>query len=87
MDREPEAPDEPWLVRPGTIRGIWVGSIAVLTLLVILDFFVPKTGTYFDIQGGIGFAAWYGFGICAGLVFVSKLLGMALKVRDDFYDD
>lgn len=87
MDREPGSPDKPWIVRSGTIRGIWAVSLAVLAALVILDFFVPKKGVYFDIQGGIGFAAWYGFGICAALVFVSKVLGAVLKVRDDFYDD
>lgn len=87
MSTEPETPKDPWLVRPATIRGIWIVSIAFLVLLVVLDFFIAKKGVYFDIQKGIGFAAWYGFGICAGLVFVSKLLGKVLKVRDDFYDD
>ena len=87
MDLEPETPEDPWLVRPGTIRGIWTVSLLGLGLLVLLDFVVAKKGTYFDIQTGFGFAAWYGFLVCAGFVLVSKLLGFLLKVPDDFYDD
>ncbi|MBY8974849.1 hypothetical protein KHP62_03450 [Rhodobacteraceae bacterium NNCM2] len=86
-DRTPEKPQDPWLVRPATIRGIWIVSIAVLVVLLLLDFVIPKKGTYFEIQTIFGFGAWYGFLVCTALVFISKVLGMLLKVRDDFYDD
>lgn len=86
-ERKPETPEDPWLVRPGTIKGIWVVSITVLVILLLLEFVIPKKGTYFEIQQIFGFGAWYGFLVCTGLVFISKLIGMALKVRDDFYDD
>lgn len=78
---------DPWLVRPGTIRGIRIVSLAVLAGLVALDFAVSKDGDYFGIQGGFGFAALYGVAVCAGIVAVSRFLGTFLKVRDDYYDD
>ncbi|MEM8698576.1 MAG: hypothetical protein AAGF44_05360 [Pseudomonadota bacterium] len=84
---DPQAPPEHWLVRPETVRRIWIGSLAVLAFLVLLDFFIIEDHPYFAAQTWFAFNAWYGFGICALLVFFSKGLGFLLKVRDDFYDD
>ena len=84
--RETRKPEDPWLVRPRTIRRMWIGSLIVMAGLVALDFALPEKA-YFADRRGFGFAAWYGFAVCAGFVAAAKLLGIFLKVRDDYYDD
>ena len=75
-----------WLVRPGTIRLIWIVSLAVLAGLVLLDLVVKKK-PHFEVDAIFGFGAWYGFLACVVLVFGSKALGIFLKRRDTYYDD
>jgi hypothetical protein len=72
---------------PATIRLLWISSLIVLGLLVIADAFVEHH-PHFGIDGGFGFHAWYGFVVCAAMVFVSKfLVGFFLKRKDTYYDD
>lgn len=73
-----------WLVRPATIKAIWVGSIAVLAALVIADFFIEKH-PHFGLDGLPGFSAWFGFAACVVLVAGAKGLGVILKRKDDYY--
>lgn len=73
-----------WLVRPGTIRLLWVVFIAILALTVMADFVVHPHGE-FGIDGTIGFYAWFGFAACVVLVAGARLLGFALKRPDDYY--
>ena len=75
-----------WLVRPETIRMIWIISIIVLAITVLADFFVEHH-PYFEIDGTFGFGAWFGFGACVILVLGSKVLGAILKRQDSYYDD
>lgn len=84
---EPQEPPEHWLVRPGTIRAIWIVSGVVLVALVLLDLVIVNDHPYFAEQTLFAASAWYGFGVCAVLVVISKLLGFLLKVRDDYYDE
>ena len=79
--------DEPqhWLVRPATIRLLWIVFIVVLALTVLADLFVEHH-PHFGIDGTFGFGAWYGFISCVIMVFFSKALGRLLKRRDDFYE-
>lgn len=74
-----------WLVRPATIRWIWIVSIAILALTVLGDLFVTHH-PHFGIDGSFGFGAWYGFLSCVVMVLGAKGLGLLLKVRDDYYD-
>jgi len=76
---------QPWLVRPETIRLLWIVFIVILALTVLADFFVHHHGHY-GIDGTFGFGAWYGFVSCIVLVVFSKGLGAILKRRDDYYD-
>ena len=76
--------DDHWLARPATIRRLWIVFVAVLALTVIADFFTDHHGV-FDIDGTIGFYAWYGFLSCVVLVLGAKALGVFLKRRDDYY--
>lgn len=75
-----------WLVRPRTIRLLWVIFIAVLAATVLGELAVERH-PYFAIEKLFGFGAWYGFLSCVVLVFFSKALGFVLKRPDTYYDD
>jgi len=75
-----------WLVRPKTIRGLWVGGIAMLIMLVLADFFIHPH-PYFGIDGSFGFYSWYGLITCVAMVIFAKALGIFLKRKDTYYDD
>jgi hypothetical protein len=74
-----------WLVRPETIRKLWIAFAAVLAATVIADFFVVPEG-HFGIDGTFAFNAWYGFLACVALILFAKALGVLLKRPDDYYE-
>lgn len=74
-----------WLVRPETIRLLWIVSLTVLAVTVLADLFVEHH-PHFGIDGTLGFAAWFGFVSCVVLIAVAKLLGALLKRSDTYYD-
>ena len=76
--------DNHWLVRPATIRKLWIGFIVVLALTVLADAFVSHDA-HFTIEGTFGFAAWFGFLACMALILIAKLIGFALKRPDVYY--
>ena len=81
-------PGEPlhWLVRPGTVRGLWIGFGVVLAALVLGDLLIhPHAG--FGIDGTFGFYAWYGLGTCVAMVLFAKGLGVVLKRPDTWYEE
>lgn len=73
-----------WLVRPKTIRLLWVGFIAVLAATVIAGLFVEQHD-HFGVEGSFAFFAWYGFLTCVAMVVFAKLLGIFLKRPEDYY--
>lgn len=75
-----------WLVRPSTIRLLWVLFVIVLALTVVPDFFIDHHAE-FGLEGTFGFGAWFGFVSCVVLVFGSKALGRFLKRRDTYYGE
>ncbi len=75
----------PWLVRPATIRKLWFGFSAVLALVVMAQTVIYVKG-YFGVDGWFGFGAVYGFVSCLLMVLVAKLLGVALKRPQGYYD-
>jgi uncharacterized membrane protein YhdT len=81
----PKPGSDHWLVRPGTIRGIWAVSLGVLALTVLGDL-VVEHHPHFGIDGSFGFGAWFGFASCVVLIVFSKTLGAILKRADDYYD-
>lgn len=82
-DHEPEPH---WLVRPSTIRKLWIGFSLVLLITLFAQFFV-HIHDYFTVDAEFGFYAAFGFFSCVAMVVVAKLLGLLLKRPDDFYDD
>lgn len=74
-----------WLVRPSSIRRLWIGAGVLLGLSVAVQLLVPVKGK-FDVDGWLAFPAVYGFLSCVAMVVGAKLLGMWLKRRDDYYD-
>lgn len=75
-----------WLVRPSTIRKLWIGSSVVLILVVLAQTVIYVKG-YFGFDAWFGFGAIYGFGSCLVMVLVAKLLGLVLKRPINYYDD
>jgi hypothetical protein len=85
MSRVPGNGDH-WLVRPRTIRMLWVLFCILLALTLLAQAFVViKSTSGFD--GWPGFAAVFGFLACLALVLVARGLGLLLKRRDDYYED
>ena len=74
-----------WLVRPGTIRLLWVIFLLVLALTILASLFTEVHG-WFRIDGSFAFYAWYGFLTCIGMIIVAKLLGRFLHRKDSYYD-
>jgi uncharacterized membrane protein len=73
-----------WLVRPSTIRKLWIGFSVVLALVVIAQTVIYIKG-YFGVDGWFGFGAVYGFVSCLLMVLVAKILGLVLKRSQDYY--
>ena len=74
-----------WLVRPRTIRGLWITFIAVLAATVAAGLAVDMH-PHFEIERWPAFFAVFGFLACVAMVIGSKLLGLLLKRPDDYYD-
>lgn len=75
-----------WLVRPSTIRKLWIGTSVVLTLVVLAQTVIYVKG-YFGFDAWFGFGAIYGFISCLIMVLVAKLLGLILKRPQNYYDE
>lgn len=76
--------DDHWLVRPQTIRRLWIAFVAILAATVIAQFFIPVKG-YFGPDGWFGFGAVFGFLSCLVMVLVARVLGFVLKRKEDYY--
>ena len=74
-----------WFDRPESKRTLWVWLYAVCGLLVVPDFFTHRH-EYFGFDGSFAFFALLGFVSCAVLILFSKLVGLVLKAREDYYD-
>jgi hypothetical protein len=74
-----------WLVRPDTIRLLWIGFILILLITVFPDFFIHQHAD-FGVEGSFGFYAWYGFFTCVAMIIGAKILGIFLKRKDTYYD-
>lgn len=77
-----------WLVRPKTIKKLWIVGIASLAVLTGLSLLVPHHDIKFGIEGTPAFYSWYGFLTCVGMVVFAKfVLGKLLTRKDTYYDE
>ena len=74
-----------WLVRPETIRRLWLVFALILAATVVAGGFVHGHA-YFALDGTFGFNAWYGFVTCVAMIVFAKVLGIFLKRTDAYYD-
>ncbi|MFN3232361.1 MAG: hypothetical protein ACE363_09410 [Alphaproteobacteria bacterium] len=74
-----------WLVRPGTIKVLWIIFVVILAATVAAQFLFKVKG-YFGVDGWFGFGAAYGFLACLAMVLVAKGLGAVLKRNEDYYE-
>lgn len=81
-----EIMDDHWLVRPATIRLLWWAGLTILALTVLADLMLTPH-PHFDVDGGFGFYAWYGFLTCAAMVAGAKVLGLLLSRKDTYYHE
>lgn len=71
--------------RQETKKKLWIILYAVCGLLLIPDFFTHRH-PHFSFDGFFGFYAVLGFVACTVLILFSKLLGLGLKAKEDYYD-
>ena len=77
--------DEPhWLDRPRNVKLLWRGFLALLALLLLVEW-VVRLHPYFEVEAVFGFYAWFGFAACAAMIIVAKVLGRWLKRPDSYY--
>jgi len=84
--KEPQTSELHWLVRPATIRQLWIWGCVILAVTVVAQALVHMH-SYFGIDGWFGFNAAYGFLACVAMVLFAKGLGAFLKREDTYYDD
>ena len=75
-----------WFYKESSIKKLWIGTIAVLALTVIAEFFI-ELHPHFKIESLFGFHALYGFLACVAMVLFAKVLGYLIKRKDDYYDE
>ena len=76
-----------WLVRPKTIKGLWIGGIVLLAFVTWLGTTVHPHAK-FGIEGTVTFYSWYGFVTCVGMVLFAKfIVGKLLSRKDTYYDN
>ena len=85
-NERPHTDDNHWLVRPATIRGLWIGFSVVLALTLLAQLAITIKGE-FGVDGWFGFGAGFGFLACVAMVLVARVIGAVLKRPESFYDD
>lgn len=78
--------DEHWLVRPATLKRLWIVFGAVLAATVLAELAFPHE-PHFAVERLFAFYALYGFGACAAMILAAKALGALLKRPDTHYEE
>lgn len=85
-DMNPETKQLHWLVRPATIKKLWIGGVASLLALTGLSLTVHPHAT-FGIEATPAFYSWYGLITCVAMVVFAKyVLGIVLTRKDTYYE-
>jgi len=75
-----------WFDKPGVRRGLWVALIAVCLLTILAETIERRAGLEEKFHRIPYFYALLGFGSCAAMIVVAKLMGLVLKARPDYYE-
>tara|TARA_Y100000590_G_scaffold467150_1_gene645018 strand:+ start:19267 stop:19488 length:222 start_codon:yes stop_codon:yes gene_type:complete len=67
------------------IKRLWIIFITVLIILFFSDLLIDRK-SYFKIDEVFAFPSIYGFLSCIFLIVISKVIGIFLKRKDDYYD-
>ena len=85
MDHPTEdAASRHWLDEPRNVKRLWRGFLIVLVVVVAAQWLVPMQ-PHFSVESVFGFNAWFGFGACAAMIVVAKVLALLLKRPDSYY--
>ena len=68
------------------VKKLWILFILVLIATLIGDFYMHPHNK-FEIANLRFFNAIFGFSSCAAIVFVSKILGVFLKRKENYYKE
>ena len=74
-----------WILKKENIKKLWIFSILLLASLVLIQLILPIKG-HFEMEGWIGFGAWFGFIACILMILFSKILGYVVKRSEDYYE-
>lgn len=74
-----------YLDKPKTIKRLWIALYVICGLTLIPDLFTTRHGGL-GIDSFMGFYALLGFVSCAVLILFSKIVGLFLKVKEDYYE-
>lgn len=77
--------DKHWLDDPAHVKLLWRGFLFVLALTVAAEL-VVHLHPHFGVESIFAFSAWFGFGACAAMIAVAKLLALVLKRPDTYYE-
>lgn len=72
------------LSQAASIRRLWWAFALILAISVLTQFAVDMH-PHFGPDGWFGFNAAFGFLTCVAMVLFAKVLGWALKRREDYY--
>ena len=75
-----------WFDRSSSKRLLWRILWCVCILSFIAEFFVHRH-PHWSFDKWKGYYGAFGFVSCAGAIGVAKLLGIWLKVKEDYYDE
>ena len=67
------------------VKRLWIIFIMVLIILFFCDLLIDREA-YFEIDQIFAFPSIYGFLSCVFLIVISKVIGIFLKRKDDYYD-
>lgn len=75
-----------WLIRPRTIRILWIAFAGILALTLLADVLFDAHG-HFGPNDTFGFNAWFGLLTCVAMIIFARGIGLILKRRETYYND
>ncbi len=65
----------------------WFIFILILAISVGVEFLIPEKKSVYGIDGERFFFAGYGFLSCAAIIIFSKIIGVFLKRKENYYKE